>query len=187
MICLPQFRALGVLGAATLAYGCAAGGRSNTASPALAVSFSATSLHSIYGIQGRLEGTVTVGGGWLDVVVSSGAMRGFQGDVQHYADLRVRAAVATCTNGGHWDVRSESRAVMLAPVFGIGTRSAAADTAMRTMRDTLRFAVAVPRGTSLERSWLAFVFEWPFENAFATYTMNTDVALSGRGAPRATC
>jgi hypothetical protein len=181
-----QLRPCTVVVAISLSAACASAVHSPSPSPVAAIPFSANSLQSIYGIQGRFDGTVTLRENWLDVVVSSGAMRGFQGDAVHYSDLRVRAAVASCS-GRASETTSESQAVKLGPVFGIGTRVAGPDTALRVMHDTLRFMVAVPHGTVLERSWLAFVLEWPFENSFATYSMNTDAALSGAGAHRPNC
>jgi hypothetical protein len=182
-----QLRASAIVAAISLSAACATAVHSPSPSPIVPIAFTASSLQSIYGIQGRFEGTVTVQGNWLEVEVLSGALRGFQGDAVHYSDLRVRATVASCISGHASEATSESRAVKLGPVFGIGTRVAGPDTALRVMHDTLRFSVAVPRGTSLDRSWLAFVLEWPFENSFATYSMNTDVALSGAGARRPNC
>lgn len=182
-----QLRACTVVVAISVCAACATAVRPAGPSPVAAIPFSANSLQSIYGIQGRFDGRFTVGEHWLDVVVPTGALRGFQGDVVHYSDLRVRAAITSCTSAHGYEVTSESRAVRLGPVFQIGARIAAPDTALRVTHDTLRFSVAVPRGTSLDRSWLAFVLEWPFENSFASYSMNTDVALSGAGAHRPNC
>ena len=105
-----------------------------------------------------------------------GSVRTYQLDRQDYWDLRVRAGVATC-KGRSFEIVSEGRAVRLAPLLGLARDSARLDTAQRAFRDTLRLDVGIPPGTELARSWIALIFEWPFENVMATYTLHTNVPL----------
>jgi hypothetical protein len=77
-------------------------------------------------------------------------------------------------------VVSESRAVRLAPLVGVTDQDAILDATLRPLRDTVRFEVAIPPGTQLDRSWVVLTLEWPFENEFAAYDLETGVALDGR-------
>jgi hypothetical protein len=137
--------------------------------------FSLSSFRGSVGIQARLEGSIVVQDRWA-YVTGLGAVRTYQLDRQDYWDLRIRAGVATCT-GRDVEIASEGRAVRLAPLLGLARDSARLDTAQRMLRDTLRLDVGVPPATELARSWIALIFEWPFENVMATYTVHTNVPL----------
>jgi hypothetical protein len=117
------------------------------------------------------------------VMVRSGTVKTFQRDPRFIWDVRLRASLASCHDKGDWPIDSESRAVRLMPALGLDGTGATVDTTTRALRDTLRFAVALPPGNDPARSWLAFVFEWPFENVLATYVMHTNAPLNG-GASR---
>ena len=151
-------------------------------SPNGGVPFSVSSIRSSYGIQGSFTGTIAVQDRWVYIVVPTGALRTYQRDRQDYWDLRLRAGLATCTSSG-FDIVSEGRAARLAPLLGLSRDAATLDTTTRAFRDTLRLDVAVPGGTDLGRSWIALVFEWPFQNVLATYTIHTNVPLNGRDGP----
>ena len=150
--------------------------RARSASVGVAKPFSMSSFGSSLGIQARLEGSITVQDRWTYVTAPRGAVRTYQLDRQDYWDLRVRAAVAAC-KGRDVEVVSEGRAVRLAPLLGLARDSARLDTAQRAIRDTLRLDVGLPPGTELARSWIALIFEWPFESVMATYTVHTNVPL----------
>lgn len=162
--------------ALTVASGACGAARANTAPIGAGKPFSVTSFRGSPGIQVRLEGSLAVQDRWVYLTAPGGAVRTYQLDRQDYWDLRVRAAVASCT-GREFDVVSEGRAVRLAPLLGLARDSARLDTAQRAFRDTLRLDVGIPPGTELARSWIALIFEWPFENVMATYTMHTNVPL----------
>ena len=143
--------------------------------------FTVNSFRSGYGIQARLEGTIAVQDHWVYVLAPAGAVRTYQVDRQDYWDLRVRAGLASCTSKG-FEIISEGRAARLAPLLGLSPDAARLDTTTRAFRDTLRLDVGVPSGTNLARSWIALIYEWPFESVMATYTVHTNVPLNG-GAP----
>lgn len=143
--------------------------------------FVVSSLGSSSGIQARLDGSIIVRDGWVYVVVPRGAVRTYQLDRQEYWDLRLRAGVATC-QGRETEVISEGRAARLAPALGLSRDSAYLDTTIRQFRDTLRLDVGVPPNTDLVRSWIALIFEWPFQNVMATYTVHTNVPLNNGDA-----
>ena len=44
-------------------------------------------------------------------------------------------------------------------------------------------AELAPPGTDLARSWIAFIFEWPFEGVLATYTVHAEIPLDSRSGP----
>jgi hypothetical protein len=142
------------------------------------VSFTESSIGSSYGIQARFDGSIAVQDRWVYVVVPSGAVRTYQLDRQDYWDLRLRAGVASCTSR-QFDIVSEGRAARLAPLLGLSRDAATLDTTTRALRDTLRLDVGVPAGTDLARSWVALIFEWPFQNVMATYTVHTNTPLNG--------
>jgi hypothetical protein len=142
--------------------------------------FSASSLNSVYGIQGLLSGSVARRGDWLAVIIDSGAVRTQQADPGRIWNLRLRAGLARCRTAGGSEVVSESRAVRLAPLVGVTDQDAILDATLRPLRDTVRFEVAIPPGTQLDRSWVVLTLEWPFENEFAAYDLETGVALDGR-------
>lgn len=139
-------------------------------------------MGSSFGIQGRFDGTMTVAGNWVQVSIPAGTVRTYQRDPQMYWDLRVRAALVACTSARASATVSESMAVRMAPLLGIAERAGTLDTATRVMKDTLRLSVAIPPGTVAERSWIVLLFEWPFENVFATYELATDLLNLGTGA-----
>ena len=171
------------LGALLLAAAFACGGaRGRTASPAGGRPFALSSFGGSPGIQVRLGGAIAVQDRWVYVTASRGAVRTYQLDRQDYWDLRVRAAIASCT-GRDFELVSEGRAARLAPLLGLSRDAARLDTAQRPLRDTLRVDVGTPPGTNLVRSWIAFIFEWPFENVMATYTMHTNVPLDASYGP----
>ena len=156
--------------------------RARTASVGAGKPFSLSSFGSSLGIQGRLEGSITVQDRWAYVTAPRGAIRTYQLDRQDYWDLRVRAGVASC-KGRDFEIVSEGRAVRLAPLLGLARDSARLDTAQRAFRDTLRLDVGAPPGTELARSWIALIFEWPFENVMATYILHTNVPLDPSYGP----
>ncbi len=141
-------------------------------------------MHTVYGVQARLEGTISRRSDWIDVVILRGTLQTFQRDPQQYWDLRLRTGLAHCLPNGEWDVESESRAARLAPAFGEEATPARLDTATRVLRDTLQFEVAVPPTIAVQQAWVVLVFEWPFENAFATYNLSTGVQLAVLGEGR---
>lgn len=153
-----------------------AGARARTAPIGAGKPFSVTSFRGSPGIQVSLEGSIVVQDRWVYATASRGAVRTYQLDRQDYWDLRVRAAIASC-KGREFDIVSEGRPARLAPLLGLARDSARLDTAQRAFRDTLRLDVGTPPGTELARSWIAFIFEWPFENVMATYTLHTNVPL----------
>ena len=144
--------------------------------------FSLSSFGGSVGIQVRLEGRIVAQDRWVYLTAPRGTVRTYQLDRQDYWDLRVRAAVAAC-KGTRFEVVSEGRAARLAPLLGLSRDAARLDTAQRAFRDTLRLDVGVPPGTDLARSWIALIFEWPFESVMATYTMHTDVPLDASYGP----
>ena len=167
-----------------LVTGCASAHVVPTPGTARLIPFTATSLRSVYGIQGRFEGTATLRDGWLYVAVPTGAVKTFQLDPQQYWDLRLRVGLMSCDTvpgGSTAQVVSESRAVRLAPPLGIIEQSGAIDTTTHVLKEPLRFDLGVPPGTHLDRSWLVLIFEWPFANALATYELQTDAALGEEG------
>src|SRR5688572_643382 len=155
------------------------GARRGATSPVAGRPFSISTIRSSYGIQARMDGSIAVQDGWLFVMAPRGAVRTYQVDRQDYWDLRVRAAVAACV-GRSVEVTSEGRAARVATLLGLSRDAAFLDTTTRAFRDTLRLDVGVPPGTDLAKSWIAFIFEWPFEGVLATYTVHTDVPLSPR-------
>lgn len=170
--------ALAVLFAAACAHA-----RPAPSEPAPAVAFNATSMRSNYGLLGRLDGLLSVRNNWVDVVVTTSAFKTYQGDPLQFDDTRLRAAVAAC-KGSDWEIASESRQVPVGRMFGITrTRRVPLDTTTYTVKDTLRFAVALPREVPPARAWLAFVLEWPLSDAFVTYTIHTSVSLGDAGQP----
>lgn len=151
--------------------------------PTVSIPFAASSLDTQYGMQGAFEGAIVVGEHWIDVVVPKGTVRTLQRDPQVYWDLRVRAALVRCLEGGQWDVTSESRAARMAPIVGLTSDTGNVDGTPRVFRDTLHLDLGLPPGTPLNRSWIAIVFEWPFVNTLATYQLHTDVLLDGTRVP----
>lgn len=145
------------------------------------VPFRVSSIGSSYGIQARFDGTITAQDRWIYIVVLSGAVRTYQLDRQDYWDLRLRAGVASCASR-NFEIVSEGRAARLAPLLGLSRDAATLDTTTRALRDTLRLDVGVPAGTDLAKSWIALIFEWPFQSVMATYTVHTNVPLNGASA-----
>jgi hypothetical protein len=166
---------------ALAALGCA-GVRARTDSPGEGRPFSISSFGGSVGIQVRMQGTIAVQDRWVYVVAPRGSVRTYQLDRQDYWDLRVRAAVASC-KGRDFDVVSEGRAARVATLLGLSRDAARLDTAQRAFRDTLRLDVGLPPGTDLARSWIALIFEWPFENVMATYTMHVNLPLDASFGP----
>ena len=171
-------RALALSLAVLLSVACG-GARRGGLSPFTGRTFSVSTIQSSYGIQARMDGSIAGRDGWLFVIAPRGAVRTYQVDRQDYWDLRVRAAVAACV-GRSVEVTSEGRSARVATLLGLSRDAAFLDTTTRAFRDTLRLDVGVPPGTDLAKSWIAFIFEWPFEGVLATYTVHTDVPLSPR-------
>jgi hypothetical protein len=71
-----------------LAAGCAGAHPTPESAPAGAYPFAVSSLRSSYGIAARFSGTVAVRDGWAHVVISSGELRAYQRDPEHYRALR---------------------------------------------------------------------------------------------------
>jgi hypothetical protein len=140
--------------------------------------FTLSTIRSSYGIQARLEGTIMVADRWAYLVVPRGAVRTQQLDRQDYWDLRIRAAVASC-RGREVEITSEGRPARVADLLGLSQDAAFLDTTTRAFRDTLRLDVGISPGTDLARSWIALIFEWPFANVLATYTVHTVAPLNG--------
>ena len=174
------FRAPGRLRLWALAPSCLLACRSNpaTGTPGGGTPFTVSTLGTGYGIQAQLQGALAIQNRWVYVVVPRGSVRTYQRDRQDYWDLRVRAAIATCRPNGV-EIASEGRAERLAPLLGLARDSATLDTTMRAFRDTLRLDVAVPPGIDPARSWTALMFEWPFQNVLATYTVHVNLPLNG--------
>jgi hypothetical protein len=158
------------------------GARRGVLSPVAGRPFSISTIRSSYGIQARLEGTFALRDNWLYVTAPAGAVRTYQVDRQDYWDLRVRAAIGSCV-GRDVEVTSEGRAARVATLLGLPRDAAFLDTTTRAFRDTLRLDVGIPPGTDLARSWIAFIFEWPFEGVLATYTVHADIPLDSRSGP----
>ena len=116
------------------------------------------------------------------LVAPRGAVRTYQLDRQDYWDLRVRAAVVTC-KGRTFEVASEGRATRLLPILGLSRDAATLDTTTLAFKDTLRVDVGIPPGTDLARSWIALIFEWPFQNVLATYTEHLNLPLNPAYGP----
>jgi hypothetical protein len=145
--------------------------------------FSLTTIGSSYGVQSRLEGFIAVQDDrWVYLVIPRGAVRTYQLDRQDYWDLRVRAGVVAC-RAREFEVVSEGRAARLAPLLGLSRDAATLDTTTRSLRDTLRLDVGIPAGTDLARSWVALIFEWPFQSVLATYTVHTALPLNRASNP----
>lgn len=159
-----------------------AGTRHSRGTAGDAVLFRVSSIGSSYGIQARFDGTIAAQDRWIYIVVPSGAVRTYQLDRQDYWDLRLRAGVASCASR-NFEIVSEGRAARLAPLLGLSRDAATLDTTTRALRDTLRLDVGVPAGTDLARSWIALIFEWPFQSVMATYTVHTNAPLDGASAP----
>ena len=138
------------------------------------VPFLISSYGGAQGVQGRLEGTIGLGERWLYLTATAGEIRTFQLDRQDYWDLRPRAAIVTC-RGRDVEIASEGRAIRLLPLLGLSRDSSLIDTTSRALQGTLRLDVGVPPGLNAARSWVAVVFEWPFQNLMATYTLHTNV------------
>jgi len=171
-----------VLLLAALIAGACGGARRGTLAPMAGRPFSISTIRSSYGIQAQMDGSVAMREGWLYVIAPRGAVRTYQVDRQDYWDLRVRAGVASCV-GRSFDVTSEGRAARVASLLGLSRDAAFLDTTTRAFRDTLRLDVGIPPGTDLAKSWIAFIFEWPFEGVLATYTVHSDIPLDPRSAP----
>jgi len=157
---------------------CATVAREPAPAPVRTEPFSVSSFRSSRGIRTALEGVVVIYPDWIYVVVRQGAIRTDQRDPQQYWDVRLRVALGTCDDEGHWSVLSESPAVRVAPVLSIKQNANQLDTLTRRFQDTLRLNLGVPRGTELRRSLLSFTLEWPLENRLAMYSLITDVALA---------
>ena len=171
-----------VLLLAALSAGACGGARRGALSTVAGRPFSISTLRSSYGIQAQMDGSITMRDGWLYVIAPRGAVRTYQVDRQDYWDLRVRAGVASCA-GRSFDVTSEGRAERVASLLGLSRDAAFLDTTTRAFRDTLRLDVGIRPGTDLARSWIAFIFEWPFEGVLATYTVHSNIPLDPRSAP----
>jgi hypothetical protein len=171
----PTVRALVTISFCVACFACG-GARQARRPPGIGTRFSASSLGSVYGIQARFEGSIAVQDRWVYVVVPTGAVRTYQRDRQDYWDLRLRAGLAECASRG-FEVVSEGRPTRLAPLLGLSREAATLDTTTRAFRDTLRLEVGVPPGTDLAKSWVVLIFEWPFQNVMATYTVHTNVPL----------
>ena len=152
------------------------GARQLRGPPGSGTRFTASSLGSVYGIQARFEGSIAVQDRWVYVVVPTGAVRTYQRDRQDYWDLRLRAGIAACASGA-FEIVSEGRPARLAPLLGLSREAATLDTTTRAFRDTLRLDVGAPPGIDLAKSWVVLIFEWPFQNVLATYTVHTNVPL----------
>ena len=168
-----------------LTTGCSAARGARPGVPVPIGGFSVTSLRSAYGIQGTLHGTLVRRDEWLTVSIDSGAIRTQQADPGPIWGLRLRAGLATCTADGRWEVTSESRGVRVAPLVGISSREEILDATLRPLRDSARLDVAIPPETRMNRSWVVLTLEWPFENEFATYSLDINLPLDG-SAPVAT-
>ena len=169
-------------GVLLLALPACGGARARTSGPGAGRPFSISSFGGSPGIQVRMQGSIAVQDHWVYVAAPRGSVRTYQLDRQDYWDLRVRAAVTTC-QGRDFDVISEGRAARLAPLLGLSRDAARLDTAQRAFQDTLRLDVGAPPGTDLARSWIALIFEWPFESVMATYTMHTNLPLDPSFGP----
>lgn len=165
---------LGLTGLAT-ACGGARGSRPGAVVPIGA--FSVTSLRSAYGIQGTLNGSVVRRDEWITVTIDSGAIRTQQADPAPVWGLRLRAGLAICGSDGGSQIASESRAIRVAPLVGINSRDSVLDASLRPLLTTARLDVAIPPETRIDRAWLVIQFEWPFENEFATYSLDLGVPL----------
>jgi hypothetical protein len=138
-------------------------------------------------VRGRLEGTAYVHDGWVDVVVSRGTVWLNRGDTRQWQYLRVYAGLATNAScDRRWCVHSQSRPVALRSVLGLPAGFAPDSTYV--LADSLRFEVAVPRGTPVERTRLVFEFEWPdVVGRYADMTFaisSTDSLLFARATSR---
>jgi hypothetical protein len=182
MACLTRRAIAAGVAVLFVAAGCG-GARGTTVQPGTERPFTMSSIGSSYGIQARIEGTIAVGDRWVYVVVPRGAVRTYQLDRQDYWDLRVRAGIASCTSRREFEITSEGRAARLAPVLGLSRDAATLDTTTRAFRDTLRLDAGIPPGTDLDKSWIALIFEWPFQSVMATYTVHTDVPLDVKSGP----
>ncbi len=140
--------------------------------------FNVTSFRSAYGIDVRFAGTADVAGEWMQVIIRSGAVRAYQQDPTQYRNLRIRAAVATCTAGGHWALASESLPVRVTAALASEDAGSGLDAGTHELRDTLRLNAALPPGTRLDRAWMAIVVEWPVSNSFASYELHADFPLA---------
>lgn len=178
---LPTLRCFMSLVGISWVAGCASARGRPPGVPVPIGTFSVTSLRSAYGIQGVLNGSLVRRDEWILVTIDSGAIRTQQADPAPVWGLRLRAGLAACTPDGNWEVASESRALRVAPLVGIISRDEILDASLRPLRAGARFDVAVPPGTRFDRSWLVIVFEWPFENEFATYSLEVNVPLDGTG------
>lgn len=142
-----------------------------------AVPFDVSSIGGNYGIQVRLDGTLTLRDGWVDVDVPTAALRYYQRDPAQYRDVRVRAAVFACPAGSA--AAAQSHSLPVDPTLLIKSGGARlVDSVTYPLSGTIHLSVPVPRAANLERAWIAFVVEWPFENAFATYAVHTNVPLA---------
>lgn len=167
---------LGVIGLATA---CGGARRSRPGAVVPIGAFSVTSLRSAYGIQGTLNGSVVKRDEWITVTIDSGVIRTQQADPAPVWGLRLRAGLATCGADGGSQIASESRAIRVAPLVGISSRDSILDASLRPLRTTARLDVAIPPETRVDRAWLVIQLEWPFENEFATYSLDVDVPLDG--------
>lgn len=170
LLALPA--ALGACGAA----------RGGALGPGTGRAFSISSIGGQHGIQARLDGSIMMGDRWVYLNIPRGAVRTYQLDRQDYWDLRLRAGIVTC-QGRDFEVVSEGRAARLAPALGLSRDAAFLDTTTRSFQDTLRLDVAVPAGIDLARSWIALIFEWPFQSVMATYTIHTNVPVDAESRP----
>lgn len=139
--------------------------------------FVANSMASEFGIQARFLGTATLRDWWVHVDVPDGEIMTMQRDPRSW-DLMVRAGFAHCRMGGGHVVETEGKAFRVANLLDL-SGSGSLGTDVRKLKSALRLSVVIPPLAPIERSWLVFVFEWPFQNALATYTLHTDVGFSG--------
>ena len=113
-------------------------------------------------VEGRFEGTATIRGGWIHIVVSKAQLVLPPGDRETWRNLRVRAFLAVDYNQGSWTAAVESRPVIVWRFMDWPANSPAGTRRTVPLNDTLRFLVPIPPGANLSTSRLAFETEWTF-------------------------
>jgi hypothetical protein len=111
-------------------------------------------------LEGSVEGTATVDGKWITVVVTGARLTVPPGSRDRWRSLTLRSFLAVDYRPGSWRMLAQSAPINAWPYLEFPRQSAGEVKTPIVINKSMTFLVAIPPGASIATSRLAFEIEW---------------------------
>jgi hypothetical protein len=156
---MKNYRLVWLLACSLVHLGCARNAPPGMPAPAESFSFTAQALPDSI-LDGSVEGTATVDGKWITVVVTGARLTVPPGSRDRWRSLTLRSFLAVDYRPGPWKMLAQSAPINVWPYLEFPRESAGSGKTPIVINKSMTFLVAIPPGASITTSRLAFEIEW---------------------------